>query len=173
MAEDMLTAEEEADILALLPAPAPPTGASASSSNQEISLRERLVLDAACGGDAWRIEVLQSELEFVDEEDPEQWSACVSVIVRLVFGHDVHHDETGTGRTSRKPTKEEAESEACKKALDCGVRRLVKRYAGTLGQHALSEIERQVRSIQGVRYPSGPPRERYGVNLVNPARIKM
>ena len=73
-----LTAEEEAAILSLLP----PAQAATSDNgrNQDIRIRERLILDAACGVNAWDISVAQSELDYAEEDEEDgMWTACVSI----------------------------------------------------------------------------------------------
>lgn len=90
-------------------------------------------------------------------------------MLRLIaFGHQAH-DETGTGRTERKLTREAAELESYEKALECGVRRIVKRFAMNLDSASLEVIDRAVR-LGAKRQPQlgssksyGEPSRRVGI----------
>ena len=66
-------------------------------------------------------------------------------MVRLNAFGGQSHDETGTGSAARMATKADAESLACKKALQGGVRRLVKLFATSLGQQRLRQIEEEAK----------------------------
>ena len=138
----MLTAEEEADVLRLFPAAAAPAPTPAPLGDHPppvlFAIRERLVLDAACGSDSWSVEVVRRDLDFCSQEEDGAWSACVSVVVRLhAFGR-ASHDETGTGRAKQAELDAQTvEAIAFHRAVDGGVRRLAKMFAVSLGQQVL------------------------------------
>jgi hypothetical protein len=128
------------------PPPFPATVPAAKESEDEI--RDRLVIDAACGAQQWRTEVSTEEIDYTEQRADGAWSASVSVVVTLVRSvrgcaeEEDMHDETGSGRAVGAD-EAAAIAAAQQRAVVCARRRLAKRFAHSLEPARLAEIARQ------------------------------
>ena len=145
--------EEQAAIEALLanirPPPAPPPvvqpGAVHAAHDEQKArvdaARDRMVLDAACG-DGWSTAINRQDLDFV-EERPSGFAASISIVLSLLREDgSPWHDETGSGQSQCAASTDAAQELALARAAASARKRLAKRFACSLGQVVLGEIEK-------------------------------
>lgn len=154
--QDDDTVEEEAIIAALLAGVRPPEASDPPPLPQHNvkqaedpkaaleAARDRLVLDAACGSQAWTLVESCQEEDYLEQQPSGAWAACYSVVLSLQrTGDGGHmHDETGSGHVSKAVSADAARQQALAKANACARKRLAKRFAVALGAQVLGAIER-------------------------------
>ena len=165
------TAEEEAMIQELLAGIGGSAAGGAATSSQhphhqqehhhhqlpmesQADVRDRLVLDAVCGGsEGWTTIVNSRDVDYVEQRPADgSYVASVSVVLSLVKITDAlgtqlfMHDETGTGRVEGLASEADAEELATRRAVASARRRLAKRFAISLDGSLLSEIDRAARA---------------------------
>lgn len=123
------------------------------SASDLIGLRERLHFDAACGSEAWQVELASCTPNYIEQDERDAlWSAHMSAIVRLRWGSSVHEDTgTGLGVHSSRQMAEQLAAELC---LVDGAKRLAKRFACSLSVPVQHSIALQVQQQQRQQHQS-------------------